>query len=362
MDKPNPKIVPIFDFDISDMYIQGVKPAAHQNFLSRAINSRLFHHILFWMFFFAILSVPPEAREVPFIKLLLHNLGHIAVLIPPVYAHFTILDKFFLNRRYGIYFGLLIAIIAISGFVANSIFTGYFAYEGGLLGSYYFISFTLFIAAAAKLIKKAIKQRLQLQEIESKQLQTELDLLKVQINPHFLFNTLNNLFGMARNQDAATAEGISRLSHLMRYMIHDSKGDRIDLDKEADQIRRLIELQKLRFSDKDEIDINFKVLGETKKVQIPPMLLIPFVENAFKHGISLETPSFVHMVLKVQDKHLEFSVKNSKHAPHSEDRESDEGLGLSNVQRRLDLLFPESHELKILDAKEVYDVHLLIEL
>ena len=333
-----------------------------QNLFMRVINSRLLHHLLFWSCFLAFLCVYPEVRGVPFIKLLIHNLGHIAVLIPPVYIHLYILEKFFLNRRFGIFIALFLVLWIISTFAADFIFKKYFDYKGGLFASLYFIGFTFVIATAAKLIKKAVRQRLQIQEAESKQLQTELDLLKAQINPHFLFNTLNNLFGMARNQDAATAEGISRLSHLMRYMIHDSQVDRIDLDKEIDQVRRLIELQKLRFSAEDDIDIDFLVLGKTNKIQIPPMLLIPFVENAFKHGISLDTASFVHIVLKAQNERLEFSIKNSTHIPRPEYKESDAGLGLSNVRRRLELLYPGKHELKIQDAEKVFDVSLTIEL
>jgi sensor histidine kinase YesM len=336
--------------------------AGYQNVFMRVINSRLLHHFLFWSFFFAFLSVSPEVRGVPFIKLLIHNLGHIVVLIPPVYIHFYILEKFLFNRRFGIYIALFLALWIISAFAADFVFEKYFAYKGGLFAALYFVGFAIVISTAAKLFKKAIKQRLQLQEAESKQLQTELDLLKAQINPHFLFNTLNNLFGMARNQDAATAEGISRLSHLMRYMIHDSQVDLIDLDKEVEQVRRLIELQKLRFSTEDDIDIDFLVLGETDKIQIPPMLLIPFVENAFKHGISLDEKSFVHIVLKAQDDRLEFSVKNSSHAQRLEYKDSDAGLGLSNVRRRLELLYPGKHELNIKHAEKVFEVSLTIAL
>jgi sensor histidine kinase YesM len=339
-----------------------VKAAADQNVFSRVINSRILHHLLFWAFFFAFLSISPEVRGVPFVKLLIHNLGHIAVLIPPVYLHFYILEKFFLNRRFGIYIALLLVILLGFGFAANFVFEKYFAYKGGLFAALYFVGFAVVVSTAARLFKKAIRQRLEIQEAQSKQLQTELNLLKAQINPHFLFNTLNNLFGMARNQDAATAEGISRLSHLMRYMIHDSQVDRIDLDKEVEQVRRLIDLQKLRFSADDDIDIDFLVVGETNKIQIPPMILIPFVENAFKHGISLDKASFVHIVLKAQEERLEFSVKNSTHAPRQKRKESEAGLGLSNVRRRLELLFPGRHDLKIHDSDEAFEVSLSIEL
>ena len=295
-------------------------------------------------------------------ELIEHNLGHLAILIPPVYAHFYILEKFFLNRRFALYFGLAAAILIPSGLAADYIFRTFFDYQEGLFASFYFVGFSLILSSAAKLIKKAVKQKFQLQEVESKQLQTELTLLKTQINPHFLFNTLNNLFGLARNRDPAAAEGISRLSHLMRYMIHDSQVDRIALDMEIEQIGRLIELQRLRFSKDDNIDIDFQIQGNTDKIQVPPMLLISFVENAFKHGISLDATSFIHIVLKALDQRVEFSVKNSKHSSPQELPEPETGLGLENVKRRLELLFPGKHELGIRESEEIFEIDLSFEL
>ncbi|MBN1225096.1 MAG: histidine kinase [Candidatus Aminicenantes bacterium] len=339
-----------------------MKTEAEQYTIKSLITSRVFQHLLFWTFFFVFLSVTPEAQALPFWQLVWHNLGHIAVLIPPVYAHFFILEKYFLNRRYGIYFALLLPVVAVSSLAANFIFREYFAYKGGFPGSLYFISFTLVISTSAKLIKKAGRQRIQIKDIESKQLRTELDLLKAQINPHFLFNTLNNLFGMARNQDKSTAEGIAHLSHLMRYMIHESQSDRVDLDKEIEQINRLIKLQKLRFSEEDAIAIDFNVKGETQKTRIPPMLLIPFIENAFKHGISLRSPSFVDISMTAGVGRLEFSVINSIHEQGSEFKESDTGQGLRNVRRRLELLFPKNHKLKIEASENTFSVLLTISL
>jgi len=166
---------------------------------------------------------------------------------------------------------------------------------------------------------------------------------------------------MARKQEKATADGIARLSHLMRYMIYDSKVDRISLDKEIDQIKRLIELQKLRFSKEDKIDIDFKIEGRTKSVLIPPMLMIPFVENAFKHGISLKAPSFIHIQLKVEPEILQLSIRNSCHDIPSRKNEFNSGIGLQNVKRRLELLYPNSHELTTRKTGDVYEVKLLLE-
>jgi LytS/YehU family sensor histidine kinase len=166
---------------------------------------------------------------------------------------------------------------------------------------------------------------------------------------------------MARKQEKATADGIARLSHLMRYMIHDSKMEKISLDKEIDKVQRLIELQKLRFSDEDKIDIDFKIEGGTRNVLIPPMLMIPFVENAFKHGISLKEPSFIHIHLKAEQEILQLSIRNSCHDIPVRKNEFNSGIGLQNVKRRLELLYPNSHELSTRKAGDVYEVTLVLE-
>jgi two-component system LytT family sensor kinase len=223
-------------------------------------------------------------------------------------------------------------------------------------------AFLIIFTTSIKVLKRSINERFLFQEIKAKQVQTELELLKAQINPHFLFNTLNNLYGMARKKDKATADGIAGLAHLMRYMIHDSRADKIQLEKEVDQIRRLIDLQMLRFAEEDKIDIDFRVEGDTGNALVPPMLMIPFVENAFKHGVALNAPSFIHIRLKAAGSQIRFLVKNSIHSRQREKPDNTSGLGLQNVKRRLELLFPDSHELSVRSDDGTYEVELIIEL
>jgi LytS/YehU family sensor histidine kinase len=165
---------------------------------------------------------------------------------------------------------------------------------------------------------------------------------------------------MARKQDPQTADGIAGLSHLMRYMIYESNVELINLEKEIQQINRLIELQKFRFTEDDDIQIDFATEGESANIQIPPMLLIPFVENAFKHGISLTTPSFVRIHLSVEDNILEFLVSNSRHTRPQKEEEAGLGIGLQNVSRRLELLYPGKHDLAISDGEKVFEVRLVL--
>jgi two-component system, LytTR family, sensor kinase len=181
-----------------------------------------------------------------------------------------------------VYFGGLLLTLGGIGSLLQWITSAFFHGSGSLAGTIFSLVFFMGFTTAIRYAKAGIRQRMQLQEITAKQLQTELALLKAQINPHFLFNTLNNLYAMAlRQEDPSTAQGIAKLSHLMRYVIYDSDVDRIELGREVEQIRSFIELQKLRFAEEDRIRIDFDTGGELEKCVIAPMLLLPFVENAF---------------------------------------------------------------------------------
>jgi len=326
--------------------------------LVKIINARIVHHILFWALFLGLpLLIPSKKADITW-QDIIYPLFFIGSTILPVYFHFFIFEKYFSYKRFVIYIFLLPVIIAFSVMFHIAISRIIFG-ERGTIYSFTLITFFMIILSTAlKIIKAGFRQRLLFQEIKAKQLQTELDLLKTQINPHFLFNTLNNLFGMAQMQKPATAEGIARLSHLMRYMIYDSNVDLIGLEKEIEQINRLIELQKLRFSEEDDITIDFKTKGDIGRVRIPPMLLIPFAENSFKHGISLEKPSFISIGLSVENNNLEFSVRNSIHSVKEVKEEIDSGIGLRNIRRRLELLFPETHNLIIHNSDKEFEVRL----
>jgi LytS/YehU family sensor histidine kinase len=217
----------------------------------------------------------------------------------------------------------------------------------------------IIISTGFKLGIKGIKQELRYREIKEQQVKTELDLLKAQIHPHFLFNTLNNLFSMARkNKDDPTAEGIAKLSHLLRYMIYDSKVEKIILKKEVEQINSFIELQKFRFEKDDDIKIDFNIDGDIEKAKIAPMLLIPFVENAFKHSISLQNPTIIEINLLIKNNDLHFSVKNSIYSKKQKQENAESGIGLINIKRRLELLYPDLHELKIKEDENFFQIDL----
>lgn len=324
------------------------------------MTSRYANHMYFWIVFFFLMFLSSGVKQESLSVRIILSFEYIAFLVVPVYVHFFVFDRFFYKKKYAFYVLSLIAILFGWGYILDNFFYGRHMEKTSLVSAMVMIFFMILISTSFKVLAESVKQRFLLQQIEAKQVQTELRLLKAQINPHFLFNTLNNLFGMARKQDPQTADGIAGLSHLMRYMIYESNVELISLEKEIKQIDRLIELQKLRFTKEDDIQIDFTSQGELENVQIPPMLLIPFVENAFKHGISLTTPSFVRIRLDVDEDKLEFLVSNSKHSRPEKKEEIGLGIGLKNVSRRLELLYPGKHELAISDGEKEFEVRLVL--
>lgn len=198
-------------------------------------------------------------------------------------------------------------------------------------------------------------------ELIENQFTTELNYLKNQVNPHFLFNTLNNLFSIAqRNHDIETAGGITKLAGLMRYMLYESSVSKISLEKELLHIHNFIELNKLRYSE-DEIVIEVIVEGDISQATLPPMLLLPFVENAFKHGVDIEKLSKIHIAVKAVGGIIQFTCINTILTNNFIIHEDHSGIGLENVKRRLKLLYPNKHRLEISDTGSTFIVQLQLE-
>lgn len=192
----------------------------------------------------------------------------------------------------------------------------------------------------------------------------DLDFLRSQINPHFLFNALNTIYGTALQENAErTSEGIEKLGDMMRFMLQENMQDKISLAREIDYLNNYISLQKLRTVTSPEVNIQAEIEEQLNPLRISPMLLIPFVENAFKHGISLREPSHIKITLQTQGHKLYFDVHNSIHVKPDNDPEKDKsGIGLNNVKQRLELLYPHKHELIIRETGKEFFIHLTIDL
>lgn len=215
------------------------------------------------------------------------------------------------------------------------------------------------------------KERNAKKDEEIKTLKTELgksdanlNFLKSQINPHFLFNALNTLYGTALQENAErTGEGIQKLGDMMRFMLQENTQDKILLSRDIDYLNNYILLQKLRTSASQTISIETQIEDYTGLLMIAPMLLIPFVENAFKHGISLVNPSHIKVTLQTNADTLYFDVHNSIHIRNDNDPEKGQsGIGLENVKQRLILLYPNRHDLIIRESAKEFFIHLTVQL
>ena len=197
-------------------------------------------------------------------------------------------------------------------------------------------------------------------ELQGEKLLSELAFLKSQVNPHFLFNTLNNICSLARKKSDDTEPAIIKLSQIMRYMLTDSRQEKVELDEEVEYLNNFIELQRLRLADK--VDIKFISEGDLSSVQMEPLLLIPFVENAFKHGVTYNDKCRIAIELTVNSGEFNFMVENSKPGSKESVKLEESGIGLKNVRRRLELLYPGRHQLDIKETDTTYHIKLKIKI
>jgi two-component system, LytTR family, sensor kinase len=215
----------------------------------------------------------------------------------------------------------------------------------------------VFAAVAIKMFKRNYHNERLTQELGKEKLDAELKFLKGQIHPHFLFNTLNTLYSLSLQNSPRTSEVVLKLSNFLDYMLYDCNVDLISLRKEITQIQNLIELEQLRYGRR--LDVSLSVSGEIGQQQIPPLLLLPFVENGFKHGVSQNLDdAFISIDLIVKDQQLTLRVENSKTEETPSRNSHTKGIGLQNVRRRLDLLYPDQYDLQIFEDEE--DTYMIV--
>jgi sensor histidine kinase YesM len=212
--------------------------------------------------------------------------------------------------------------------------------------------------SAVSLLKHWMQKQQAWLQAEREKITAQLQLLKAQLHPHFLFNTLNNIYSFSLQTSPKTPQMILKLSSLLSYMLYDCKADEVLLEKEVDVMKNYIDLEKERYGDK--IDISVNIHGDIQDKYITPLLILPFLENAFKHGTSeqLEKP-WMSVDIAVKDHLLQCKVVNSKNefVPCSEN-----GLGIQNLKQRLELLYPGKYDLKLADEGDFFVVSLLLEL
>jgi len=209
-----------------------------------------------------------------------------------------------------------------------------------------------------KVINQWLQSERRSKQIENEKLSAELSFLKAQINPHFLFNTLNNIYSLAADKSEQTASAVMKLSSIMRYVLTEVKNDRVPLENEIHFITDYLELQKMRTTTKT--CIGFTISGDPAGKQISPLLFLPFIENAFKYGVSTREISPIPILLEINDKNIYFKVTNNKHHFSLSNPVENTGIGINNTRRRLDLLYPNRYKLDIEDKTTTYTVNLNI--
>ena len=219
--------------------------------------------------------------------------------------------------------------------------------------------FFVLLSVLYAIVRAWVKNEIVVRKLTEENLKLELNFLKSQISPHFLFNSLNNLYSIAiKNDDNETATGLSKLSTLMRFMLDKSNKTTVKLSEEVQYLESYIELQKLRFLDDDDLTVSFKTKGDAEGFSLPPFLLINFVENAFNHGIDYKLPSVININLNVDENTMAFTIENSNHALKKTKEHT--GIGLENVKKRLELLYGGNYGLKIKSNSQKYFVELEI--
>jgi len=218
------------------------------------------------------------------------------------------------------------------------------------------------VGTGFELIQDWGKQEKEKEALAKEKVVSELSYLKSQINPHFLFNSLNSIYYLASLKSEDTAKAVLLLSDLMRYVLYESSTHKIELEKEISHLENYIKLQELRISKKKNIQVYFSKNGDFGPFAIEPLLIIPFVENAFKHGISYKEPSYIVIQVTALQDQLQVVIANSKHPNKPMKAAKEGGIGLQNVQKRLNLLYPQKHQLAIKDTSEEYKIDLTLKL
>ena len=284
--------------------------------------------------------------------------------------YFILFDRFLLRRKILLLFVMGIIASVVSGVISATVITVLHSFRIGpgvfkealpqaiqITGIISIIA--LLNGSVALIMKGFIRWYVELklkEELAQKNFEMELALVKSQISPHFLFNTLNNIDVLiTKNAEKASAY-LNQLSDMLRFMLYETKTEKIPLSKELAYIEKYIALQKIRTTNPDFV--HFEVLGDTSTIQIPPMILIPFVENAFKHAESNKTEKVIDITVKVEKGSISFGCANKYQVSPIEPTFG--GLGNDLIKRRLALLYPGQHQLEITKNDEIYSVKLLI--
>ncbi|MBP7273940.1 MAG: histidine kinase [Saprospiraceae bacterium] len=340
--------------------------------LKNIFPAKLLVHLLVWAsVLLALTLVEMQAAGTTFMFTFGNEFINLSFYALIIYFNLYFLIPQFLNSQkmgwYLIMLALTVALVTpIKIVILYFKHAEYPAFQHNLIDNQYWYFFTSFIITIGSTIFAIvndwlIKQREQ-EELQTQNIKTELNFLRSQINPHFLFNTLNNLYALTLKKSDKAPEIVLKLSEMMRYMLYECNEHQVSLAKEINYLKNYLDLEQLRL--KHNVDITVLTQGEVRDQQIAPLLFIPFVENCFKHGINHQIEGgYIHIVFTIKNKLLNFEIENSKpeKMPTQPTKKSG-GIGLENVKRRLELLYPQHHTITLTDNPNSYKVALKMEL
>ncbi len=333
------------------------------------------HHSLFWLIYFTLNTLRWGSYFDDYVYSFQSNLVEFIVHIILVYFNlYFLLPKLIPNKYLEYLFLLLLSVLTMTlvriiftyEFVTTDVFpeserpgNSIFDFNyitAAFIGEIYVIGFT----TAIKITIDYVKNLRKTEELEKQGLKNELSLLKSQLQPHFFFNTLNNLYSLTLEKSEQAPETVVKLSEFMSYVIYQGSKRKVSLTDEIKYIQNYIDLERLRFGDR--VQVNFSLSGCIENYQIPPLLLLQFIENAFKHGTDYDLGEvFLHIDLIIDDSWLQFRTQNRKSTHQIHDAEK-KGIGLKNTKRRLGLLFDDNYDFIIEEDEINYTVLLKIPL
>jgi len=333
-------------------------------------SPRIIWHIIFWVIYTSFFALVYGSFEEDYSRQFQIVWIDAIIQIPAVYiVLYFLMPKLLFKGKFGQFFIFLLGIILIFSVfiwftyvgVQHPLFWADDNYQPALInfGKIFKNTSKIYpvvaLAIVAKWFKFWYKQQKNNQALAEEKLQAELKFLKAQVHPHFLFNTLNNLYALTLKQSKEAPEVVLKLSDLLSYMLYDCTADTVALDKEVRLVEDYIALEKIRYGDR--LNVSFNLFGEINGRAIAPLMILPFIENAFKHGVSEELDeSWISIDLTLKPENLTLKVENSKSIQEeTEDRfEYKQGIGLTNVKRRLEILYAEQYQLDIHESSESF--------
>lgn len=333
----------------------------------------VWYHIVFWVLYVVVYTIIEASYKNEFQKAFIFELLNLPMRLLIAYFNYLILLPYFLlkNKTFK-YFAYTVLSLIVLGFLQRII--NYHALtiiypdmnDFGLWIPYKFLQASTILASpliyfiGISVIWKVAELQKRAKNLENEKLQSELKYLKSQINPHFLFNTLNNIYGLALEKSKKTPELILKLSDFLSFSLYESNQALISLEKEIALMNDFIALEKSRFEDRVQVKVS--ISENIGQIFIPPLILVPFVENAFKHSLKDETETAtITIKLTITENKLKFSIVNSR--PHTSEKSSKkQGLGLVNIKKRLAIIYNENYTLDIMEEERKYTIQLNIDL